>query len=322
MAEGKTAKGKNPAAQWYWADWLRDPALRSVTSGARGLWMDMLCLMWECVPRGHLQTPSGKPYTTEMLCRASGNISKEEVDGWLEELENSGVLSRSTTGVIYSRRMVRDEHKRALCREAGKKGGNPTLKGGSKGGAKGHPKGGSNPNPTPSTSSSSSTSVVPSKEETTIAATFTFEGCNESIRTLVCDDGKTTLLFEVDPTTWQWEFLKKWNRLPGVAKHSETCLSDYALRQLMDRFRENDWDWKSAMAMFPINWPSKLSLITFLEKDKVQQIVGGKYVIPDFAKGNGNGQRTGKGTGRNTSQTGAGQRYDAAGAAERSVDEF
>lgn len=148
------SKGKNPAAQWYWADWLRDPALRSVSSGARGLWMDILCLMWECVPRGHLQTPAGKPYTTEMICRATGNISKEEVDGWLGELENSGVSSLSATGVIYSRRMVRDEHKRALCREAGKRGGNPTLKGRSKGDSKGQPKGDVKRKLTPSSSPS------------------------------------------------------------------------------------------------------------------------------------------------------------------------
>lgn len=160
MAAASKAKGKNPAFQFYPADWLRDPALRSVTSGARGLWIDMLCLMWDCVPRGYLQTMSGKPFTAEMICRMSGNISKDEVDRWLAELEDSGVLSRSTSGVFYSRRMVRDEHKRTLCQEAGKLGGNPTLKGGSKGHPKGDDKGGSkgesNRKPTPSSSSSSS----------------------------------------------------------------------------------------------------------------------------------------------------------------------
>lgn len=130
----KRIKGKSPAAQFYWRDWLTDPALRSVSSGARGLWMDMLCLMWECVPRGYLQTPTGIPYSTEMICRATGNISKDEVVGWLQELADSGVSSLSGTGVLYSRRLVRDEHKRALCRDAGKKGGgNPHLK--KKGGA-------------------------------------------------------------------------------------------------------------------------------------------------------------------------------------------
>lgn len=156
MASGTVskAKGKNPAAQWYWADWLRDPALRSVTSGARGLWMDILCLMWECVPKGHLQTRTGQPFSVEMICRMTGNISEEEVNRWLLELDNSGVSSRTATGILISRRMVRDEHKRALCREAGKRGGNPTLKGRVKGVSKGAPKGQSKRNPTPSSSTS------------------------------------------------------------------------------------------------------------------------------------------------------------------------
>lgn len=157
MTTGATpikSKGKSPAAQWYWADWLRDPALRSVTSGARGLWMDILCLMWECVPKGHLQTRTGQPFSVEMICRMTGNISEEEVNRWLLELENSGVSSRTTTGVLYSRRMVRDEHKRAACREAGKRGGNPALKGVVKGQSKGQSKGGVKRKPTPSSSTS------------------------------------------------------------------------------------------------------------------------------------------------------------------------
>jgi len=131
MAEAATKriKGKSPAAQFYWRDWLTDPALRSVSSGARGLWMDMLCLMWECVPRGYLQTPAGTPYSLEMICRATGNISMDEVVGWLGELKDSGVSSQSASGSLFSRRLVRDEHKRALCRDAGRKGGgNPHLK--------------------------------------------------------------------------------------------------------------------------------------------------------------------------------------------------
>ena len=34
------------------ADWMKDPALRSVSLEARGLWMDMLCLLFESVAQG------------------------------------------------------------------------------------------------------------------------------------------------------------------------------------------------------------------------------------------------------------------------------
>jgi len=158
---------KMPAFQFYPGDWLKDPALRAASSGARGLWIDMLCLMWESQPRGYLQTPTGAPLTDEQIARMTGNCSLEEVRGWLAELESLGVFSRTSSGVIYSRRLVREERKRVLCREAGKRGGNPaliapttrTVKGEAKGRTKGQSKGEANPNPTPSSSSSSSTST-------------------------------------------------------------------------------------------------------------------------------------------------------------------
>jgi hypothetical protein len=46
----------------------------------------------------------------------------------LDELETAGVFSRTDEGVIYSRRMVSDEKKRATNRQNGMNGGNPKLK--------------------------------------------------------------------------------------------------------------------------------------------------------------------------------------------------
>ncbi len=31
-------------SKFYWSDWLSDSALRAVSSAARGLWIDMLCI--------------------------------------------------------------------------------------------------------------------------------------------------------------------------------------------------------------------------------------------------------------------------------------
>lgn len=126
---------------------MKDPAVRSVSYAARGLWMDMLSLMHQSDRRGYLQV-NGKPVNAELLARLTGAISTptesstDVVSRLLQELEDSGVYSRTDTGIIYNRRMVRDEHKRALCAEAGKKGGgNPTFKGLPKGHNKGSPKG-------------------------------------------------------------------------------------------------------------------------------------------------------------------------------------
>lgn len=94
---------------------MKDPELRSVSSGARGLWIDMLSLMFECDRRGHL-TVNGKPVSAEMLARMTG-VSTDDVSRYLQELDNSGVFSRSDDGTIYSRRLVRDENDRANLRE-------------------------------------------------------------------------------------------------------------------------------------------------------------------------------------------------------------
>ncbi len=146
---------KLPSFQFYPGDWMKDPGLRSVSLEARGLWIDMLCLLFESGRRGYLQHSTGKPVSDEQLARMTGCPSGQ-VSRLLQELEDSGVFSRTEHGTIYSRRMIRDERKRSACSDAGKKGGgNPTFKGQTKGGSKG----GSKQKPNPSSSSSSSTSI-------------------------------------------------------------------------------------------------------------------------------------------------------------------
>ena len=132
-----------PWMKFFTGDYFRDPGVRSVSLAARGLWMDMLCLMHQNARKGYLQHPSGLPVTPVQLARMAGG-GVDEVAGLLQELENSGVFSRTKDGVIYSRRMDRDARKSALCSEAGRRGGgspklkeeDPTFKGQSKGGSK------------------------------------------------------------------------------------------------------------------------------------------------------------------------------------------
>jgi len=147
-----------PAFQWYSGDWLKDPGVRALSLAARGLWADMLNLMDQSETRGYLRHRTGAPVSTEQLARMVGS-GLPEVRRCIAELERTGVFSRDQDGVIFSRRMVRDERKRALCAEAGKKGGNPVLMGTYEQlTIKGDPKGAPKPNPTPSSSSSASAS--------------------------------------------------------------------------------------------------------------------------------------------------------------------
>lgn len=145
---------KLPALQFYTGDWMKDPNLRGVSLAAKGLWIEMLCLMHESDRRGYLQS-NGKPIAQDRLARMTGS-SSEEVSQCLEELENSGVFSRTKNGVIYSRRMKRDEETRQKSIINGRLGGNPALKDTPEG-----VKGGVNPldNPKRGSSVSTSTSV-------------------------------------------------------------------------------------------------------------------------------------------------------------------
>ncbi len=119
---------KLPSFQFYPGDWMKDPALRSVSLEARGLWIDMLCLLFESGRRGYLQHATGKPVQEEQLARMTG-CSARQVSRLSQELENSGVFSRTEHDTIYSRRMVKDEQVRQVRSSAGKLGGNPQIAG-------------------------------------------------------------------------------------------------------------------------------------------------------------------------------------------------
>lgn len=145
---------KRPSFQFYPGDWLNDAALRMVSVGARGLWIEMICLMHQGSEYGYLKV-NHKVILTPNLARMVG-ATLTEVEGWLVELEHAGVFSVDEDGCIYSRRMIRDEEVRQARAAGGKLGGNPNLLGSSKVDNKVNLE--SNLEPTPSSSSSSSSS--------------------------------------------------------------------------------------------------------------------------------------------------------------------
>lgn len=157
---------KRPAFQFYPADWRKDAALQSCSLQARGLWHEMLCIMHECSPYGHLYA-GPVPMSLAQLGRLVGE-SEKTIRALVDELELSGVFSRSDQGAIYSRRMVKDERIRNIRAQAGKLGGNPDLLGKKVNQTDNHvPKQSSNQEPTPSSSSSSSSSKQQQREPAT-----------------------------------------------------------------------------------------------------------------------------------------------------------
>lgn len=116
---------KRPAFQFYPADWRKDSALQSCSIGARGLWIELMCIAHECETYGVLAI-NGKPMSQAQLSRLVGEPEKA-LGKHLIELEQAGVFSRNEAGAIYSRRMVEDERIRNIRAEAGRLGGNPNL---------------------------------------------------------------------------------------------------------------------------------------------------------------------------------------------------
>lgn len=110
---------KRPAFQFYPGDWLRSTDLRSCSVGARGLWIDMICLMHEGNPYGHLKVGS-KVVLPTVLARVVG-ADLADVETWLTELRDAGVCSLGDDGCYLSRRMIRDEEIRQVRASGGKK---------------------------------------------------------------------------------------------------------------------------------------------------------------------------------------------------------
>ena len=115
----KTKRKLMPAILFYTGDWLKDPAVRCMSLAARGLWIDMLCLMYESPTRGYLSLMDGKPVTAIQLARMVGATQKE-IESLLSEMRGCGTFSVTDDGVMYSRRMVADEETREMKSKAGK----------------------------------------------------------------------------------------------------------------------------------------------------------------------------------------------------------
>jgi hypothetical protein len=120
-------KDRLPWFKFYPADWNGDELLPMCSLAARGLLIELLCVMHRATPYGHLLI-NGKTPSDAELARLVRATSPAELKRLLAELLDRGVLSRTYDAVIYSRRMVRKAQQRAVGQETGRQGGNPKLK--------------------------------------------------------------------------------------------------------------------------------------------------------------------------------------------------
>ena len=85
----------------------------------------MICYMHEGNPYGHLKVGNKVILPTNLASMAGAAL--QDVEGWLNELGQSGVFDSLFDGTIFSKRMVRDENLREIRAAGGQLGGNPAL---------------------------------------------------------------------------------------------------------------------------------------------------------------------------------------------------
>jgi hypothetical protein len=102
-----------PSMQFYPHDWLSDSGLRSCSLAARGLWLDILCVMWDAPERGIISRKVELNLSKVVGSRA------DCVKKLIAELEKADVFSRRDSDrSIYSRRMIQEELVRKQHRDS------------------------------------------------------------------------------------------------------------------------------------------------------------------------------------------------------------
>ena len=106
-------------------DWLGDLKLRDISPAARGVWIDILCLMHQSEERGVLIT-NGEPWDFNKVVKRVANGSRACRQA-CRELVAKEVMSVRQDGAFFSKRMVNDEKQMQTDKDNGAKGGNPEL---------------------------------------------------------------------------------------------------------------------------------------------------------------------------------------------------
>lgn len=108
---------KAPAFQWYVKDWLSDPQLRMASHASKGIWIDMICFMWDAPARGELTG------TADQLRRLVG-ATEIDFDRFCSEAGTLDFCTYEQEGeyiLIRNRRMYREAVDRAGNRERQKR---------------------------------------------------------------------------------------------------------------------------------------------------------------------------------------------------------
>jgi hypothetical protein len=110
----KPKSGRYHWIKWDLRAWRSDAKLRACSIGARGLLIQLVALMHECDPYGHLVI-GGRPPEDVAIGRLVGEPNMRRLRRWLAELETAGFIAHTAAGFLFSPRMFKDD---AARREA------------------------------------------------------------------------------------------------------------------------------------------------------------------------------------------------------------
>ncbi len=103
-------------------DWMKDPRVQGLDFYMRGIWFEILCLMWESEYRGKLLL-NGKPISPELAGNLLG-LSKQDASKAMKQLEAEGPADIDPeTGALVCDWMLASEDRRRAKAEAGRLGG-------------------------------------------------------------------------------------------------------------------------------------------------------------------------------------------------------
>lgn len=102
--------GKLPYLKFYTGDWIKDANLRRCSPNARAVFIDLLCVMFDCEQRGILGS-NGEPWTEEEVAQAIPGDTFQNLLG-IQELLKNNVVRKDDRGFIYSKRMLSDDQER------------------------------------------------------------------------------------------------------------------------------------------------------------------------------------------------------------------
>jgi hypothetical protein len=111
--------------KFYPTDWNTDVGLKMCSPINQYLWFQMLLIAAQHEPPGFVAV-NNRTLNADDIARIIG-WDIEEVKAGIVELEKAEVFSRLNGGMIYSRRMVRDDENYKKAVSQGRKGGNPLL---------------------------------------------------------------------------------------------------------------------------------------------------------------------------------------------------